>query len=230
MRRLSTDYLDLYYLHTFDAGTPLHESLAALDDLVRAGKVLYVPPGHGVTTEPTAGASLAVDVSLRPIRMRDLAAAELATIPRDQLRAPIPHNLGQNPDALVRQWTDLVESLLDDVDHEGILEGLVDQFVQTRLPMLRGQLTASRDVVGPRTRIRRRSTAMYRVADTGSGLELRFHGKGVTFPPGAGAVVNHIVTAADWCAEELLGVPPNHQLAIARLLVSEGFCEVVKSS
>jgi aryl-alcohol dehydrogenase-like predicted oxidoreductase len=42
LRRLGTDYVDLYYLHTFDATTPLEESLAALDDLVRAGKVLYV--------------------------------------------------------------------------------------------------------------------------------------------------------------------------------------------
>ncbi|MHB8994766.1 MAG: aldo/keto reductase [Armatimonadota bacterium] len=42
LKRLNTDYIDLYYLHTFDAATPLEESLAALDDLVRAGKVLYV--------------------------------------------------------------------------------------------------------------------------------------------------------------------------------------------
>jgi len=42
LKRLGTDYVDLYYLHTRDAGTPLEESLAALDDLVRAGKVLYV--------------------------------------------------------------------------------------------------------------------------------------------------------------------------------------------
>jgi aryl-alcohol dehydrogenase-like predicted oxidoreductase len=42
LRRLGTDYLDLYYLHTPDATTPLDESLAALDDLVRAGKVLHV--------------------------------------------------------------------------------------------------------------------------------------------------------------------------------------------
>ncbi|MBU0607621.1 MAG: aldo/keto reductase, partial [Armatimonadetes bacterium] len=42
LRRLGTDYLDLYYLHTRDNATPLEESLAALDDLVRAGKVLYV--------------------------------------------------------------------------------------------------------------------------------------------------------------------------------------------
>lgn len=42
LRRLETEYIDLYYLHTFDKTVPLEESLAALDDLVRAGKVLYV--------------------------------------------------------------------------------------------------------------------------------------------------------------------------------------------
>jgi aryl-alcohol dehydrogenase-like predicted oxidoreductase len=42
LRRLGTDYLDLLQLHAFDAATPVEEVLAALDDLVRAGKVRYV--------------------------------------------------------------------------------------------------------------------------------------------------------------------------------------------
>jgi aryl-alcohol dehydrogenase-like predicted oxidoreductase len=42
LRRLKTDYIDLYQLHGFDALTPLEETLAALDDLVHAGKVRYV--------------------------------------------------------------------------------------------------------------------------------------------------------------------------------------------
>jgi aryl-alcohol dehydrogenase-like predicted oxidoreductase len=41
LRRLGTDYVDLYYLHFPDPGTPLDESLRALDDMVRSGKVLY---------------------------------------------------------------------------------------------------------------------------------------------------------------------------------------------
>jgi aryl-alcohol dehydrogenase-like predicted oxidoreductase len=41
LRRLGTDYLDLYYLHHVDVQTPLEETLRALDDLVRQGKVLY---------------------------------------------------------------------------------------------------------------------------------------------------------------------------------------------
>ncbi|WP_405434387.1 aldo/keto reductase [Micromonospora sp. NBC_00617] len=42
LRRLDTDYIDLYQMHEPDPGTPIEETLAALDDLVRAGKVRYV--------------------------------------------------------------------------------------------------------------------------------------------------------------------------------------------
>jgi aryl-alcohol dehydrogenase-like predicted oxidoreductase len=42
LRRLGTDYIDLYQLHEWDGQTPLDETLQALDDLVRAGKVRYV--------------------------------------------------------------------------------------------------------------------------------------------------------------------------------------------
>lgn len=41
LRRLGTDYVDLYWVHAWDALTPLDELLRALDDAVRAGKVLY---------------------------------------------------------------------------------------------------------------------------------------------------------------------------------------------
>jgi len=42
LKRLQTDYIDLYFLHRFDDFTPLEESLRALDDLVTQGKVLYI--------------------------------------------------------------------------------------------------------------------------------------------------------------------------------------------
>jgi aryl-alcohol dehydrogenase-like predicted oxidoreductase len=41
LRRLNTDYLDVYFIHHFDDATPIEETLRALDDLVRAGKILY---------------------------------------------------------------------------------------------------------------------------------------------------------------------------------------------
>lgn len=41
LKRLNTDYIDIYFLHHFDNNTPLEETIRALDDLVRAGKILY---------------------------------------------------------------------------------------------------------------------------------------------------------------------------------------------
>jgi aryl-alcohol dehydrogenase-like predicted oxidoreductase len=42
LRRLGTDYVDLYQVHMWDAGTPLEETLSALDQLVRIGKARYI--------------------------------------------------------------------------------------------------------------------------------------------------------------------------------------------
>ncbi|MBV8830823.1 MAG: aldo/keto reductase [Acidobacteriaceae bacterium] len=42
LKRLNTDYIDLYQLHGFDALTPIEETLSTLDELVRSGKVRYV--------------------------------------------------------------------------------------------------------------------------------------------------------------------------------------------
>ena len=42
LRRLQTDYIDLYQIHRWDYGTPIEETLEALNDIVRAGKVRYI--------------------------------------------------------------------------------------------------------------------------------------------------------------------------------------------
>jgi aryl-alcohol dehydrogenase-like predicted oxidoreductase len=48
LRRLQTDYIDLYWLHNWDRHTPIEETMATLQDLVRAGKVRYI----GVSDTP----------------------------------------------------------------------------------------------------------------------------------------------------------------------------------
>ncbi len=42
LKRLNTDYIDVYHLHAFDATTPVEETLSALDHIVRQGKVRYI--------------------------------------------------------------------------------------------------------------------------------------------------------------------------------------------
>ncbi|SEO61570.1 aldo/keto reductase family protein [Paenibacillus sp. OV219] len=41
LKRLNTDYVDIFYCHRYDQETPLQETLRAIDDLIRSGKVLY---------------------------------------------------------------------------------------------------------------------------------------------------------------------------------------------
>lgn len=61
LRRLQTDYIDLYQAHWFDAETPIEETLGALSDLVRAGKVRYV----GCSNIPAWRLALALGASER---------------------------------------------------------------------------------------------------------------------------------------------------------------------
>ncbi|MCX6459594.1 MAG: aldo/keto reductase family protein [Actinobacteria bacterium] len=59
LRRLQTDYVDLYQAHRYDYATPLEETLRAFDDLVRQGKVLYVGVSEWRAEEIRAAVELA---------------------------------------------------------------------------------------------------------------------------------------------------------------------------
>ncbi len=53
LHRLQTDYIDLYQMHCWDASTPLEETLRALDDVVRAGKVRYIGASNYTASQLT---------------------------------------------------------------------------------------------------------------------------------------------------------------------------------
>jgi aryl-alcohol dehydrogenase-like predicted oxidoreductase len=59
LRRLGTDYLDLYQAHRYDESTPLEETMLAYADLVRQGKVLYVGVSEWTAAQISAAAGLA---------------------------------------------------------------------------------------------------------------------------------------------------------------------------
>jgi aryl-alcohol dehydrogenase-like predicted oxidoreductase len=59
LRRLRTDYVDLYQAHRYDFETPLEETMAAFADLVRQGKVLYVGVSEWTAEQIERGAALA---------------------------------------------------------------------------------------------------------------------------------------------------------------------------
>ena len=66
LKRLKTDYIDLYYLHRPDQDTPLEEELMAMDDLIRQGKVIYAGTSHYPAWKICHSRWIAKERNLRP--------------------------------------------------------------------------------------------------------------------------------------------------------------------
>jgi aryl-alcohol dehydrogenase-like predicted oxidoreductase len=64
LRRLGTDYVDLYQAHRYDCETPLEETLRAFDDLIRAGQVLYIGVSEWRAEEIEAALRVAGEMGL----------------------------------------------------------------------------------------------------------------------------------------------------------------------
>ena len=67
LRRLQTDYIDLYQAHRYDSTVPLEETMTAFADLVRRGKVLYLGVSEWNAEEISAGAALARELGVQLI-------------------------------------------------------------------------------------------------------------------------------------------------------------------
>jgi aryl-alcohol dehydrogenase-like predicted oxidoreductase len=67
LRRLGTDYIDLYQAHRYDTETPLEETMQAFADLVRAGKVLYLGVSEWTADQLRAGHALAKQLGVQLI-------------------------------------------------------------------------------------------------------------------------------------------------------------------
>ena len=85
LRRLQTEWIDLYQIHCWDRDTPLEETVSTLDDLVREGKVRYV--GASNYTGWQLATALGVAASARVGAVRLPPAAVLARVPRHRARA-----------------------------------------------------------------------------------------------------------------------------------------------
>jgi aryl-alcohol dehydrogenase-like predicted oxidoreductase len=67
LRRLQTDYVDLYQAHRFDSTVPLEETMVAFADLVRAGKALYIGVSEWPAEDIAAAAELARELKIQLI-------------------------------------------------------------------------------------------------------------------------------------------------------------------
>jgi len=86
LRRLDTDYIDLYQVHWYDEETPIDETLSVLDDLVRQGKVRYIET-WGVRTTPYKGHI--IRYSGAPVPLCTISAPAFFVTARNPRRAAI---------------------------------------------------------------------------------------------------------------------------------------------
>lgn len=98
LRRLKTDYLDLYWLHNWDRSTPVEETMRTLDDLVSAGKIRYVgfsnTPGwftaQAQTTALLKGWTPLIALQVEYSLLARTVEGELAPLALDQGMALVP--------------------------------------------------------------------------------------------------------------------------------------------
>lgn len=95
LRRLRTDYIDLYQIHYPDPGTPIDETLRALDDLVKTGKVRYVGCSNFSATQLQDAEAAAIKHSVKSfVSGQDEYSLLVRDIEREQL--PLIERLGMS--------------------------------------------------------------------------------------------------------------------------------------
>jgi aryl-alcohol dehydrogenase-like predicted oxidoreductase len=98
LRRLKTDYIDLYQQHDYDPLTPIEETLRALDDLIRQGKVRYIGnsnfPAWRIAEAEFTARQMNVN---RFVSCQDEYSLVVRDIERDLLPAAQAYNLGLLP-------------------------------------------------------------------------------------------------------------------------------------
>jgi aryl-alcohol dehydrogenase-like predicted oxidoreductase len=95
LRRLGTDYVDLYQAHRYDHETPLEETMQAFADVVRAGKALYVGVSEWTAEQIRAGHELAVQHGIQLISNQPQYSMLWRVIESDVVPASKQHGVSQ---------------------------------------------------------------------------------------------------------------------------------------
>lgn len=106
LNRLQTDYIDVYYAHRFDKGTPLEETFLAFSDLVRQGKVLYVGISEWTAEQIAKGAALARELRVPLIASQPQYSMLWRVIEEEVVPACVREGIGQ------MVWSPLAQGIL----------------------------------------------------------------------------------------------------------------------
>lgn len=119
LKRIGTDYLDLYFCHRYDPETPLEETIRAMDDLVRQGKVLYWGTSEWTADQIREAHRICKEGGYyRP----QVEQPQYSLIARERMEKEIIPTAGELGMGLVT-WSPLASGFLTGKYDEGITEG-----------------------------------------------------------------------------------------------------------
>ena len=95
LKRLGTDYVDLYQAHRYDYETPLEETMQAFADIVRSGKALYIGVSEWTAEQIVAGAKLAKQMNFQLISSQPQYSMLWRVIEKKVIPASEKHGLSQ---------------------------------------------------------------------------------------------------------------------------------------
>jgi aryl-alcohol dehydrogenase-like predicted oxidoreductase len=107
LKRLGTDYVDLYQVHNYDGLTPMEEILRAMDDLVSAGKVRYVGHSNFAAWHLAKAAGIAEKHNFAPFISQQI---QYSLLKRDAEFEMLPAGVDQGVGALI--WSPLAQGFL----------------------------------------------------------------------------------------------------------------------
>jgi len=119
LKRLQLDYLDLFFCHRPDPNTPIEETVRAMDDLIKQGKVLYWGTSEWSAAEIMRAHGLARELGLTPPQMEQ---PQYNMLHRDRVEKeylPLYHEIGLG----TTTWSPLLSGLLTGKYNKGIPEG-----------------------------------------------------------------------------------------------------------
>jgi voltage-dependent potassium channel beta subunit len=119
LKRIGTDYLDVYFCHRFDEDTPLEETARAMDDLVRQGKILYWGTSEWTGAQLNAAHAIADKRNLSGPSVEQPQYSLLARDKVDQDVAPAAKNNGMG----LVVWSPLASGVLTGKYDDGIPAG-----------------------------------------------------------------------------------------------------------
>lgn len=206
---------------------------------LEAGDLLYIPRGILHKAESTNEISLHATVGVLAKTWADfiLEAVSQVMLKDPAFRESMPIGFARadfDREQAKKIFDQKLSDLVASVGFEAALEAFIKNFVDTRPPLLQGQMKqlSQIDTLNGQSRVRLREGIVYRVEYEADTIALSFYGKTIDLPLGCDAALQKVVSGQEFQLDELSDADGSAEsmgdtLVLIRRLITEGFVEII---